>query len=181
MQALEGEELLGGPGPAHGPGPAERAQQGQRHLRLVRQQARQRANHRYLVASVVIAGVAAVCMALVVLHVLIAENQVKLDDLAHRISTQQAQYERSRLAVAELEAPSRIISVAEGPLGMRQPGSVTYLPAMSTPSRRPVVGGGQVQAAGAGGPGTGGPGTTVPAPSGDADWPLIKPYLNGTP
>ncbi len=60
---------------------------------------------------------------------LIAENQFRLDNLQQQASLQQASYEKLRLEVAQLEAPARIVSVAEGKLGMRQPGSVTYLPA----------------------------------------------------
>jgi len=60
------------------------------------------------------------------------ENQFRLDQLQQQASAQQERYEKLRLEVAELEAPARIVSAAEGPLGMRQPGSVTYLPAPPT-------------------------------------------------
>ncbi len=133
-----------------------------------------------------------VFLALVTLHVLIAENQFRLDQLQQQASAQQERYEKLRLQVAELEAPARIVSAAEGPLGMRQPGSVTYLPAPPT-TATPTSG---VGGAGAGpasqGAATGhgslaasvqqdGSAATVAAPLGDADWPLIKPYLSGTP
>ena len=71
-------------------------------------------------------------LGLVTLHVLIAENQFRLDAPQQQTATQQADYEKLRLHVAELESPARIVSVAEGRLGLQQPGSVTYLPAIST-------------------------------------------------
>ena len=165
-----GDELV------HEARPASReSEAGERHLYLVRQQARRRANRRHLVVSVFIGALAAVSMGLVALHVLIAENQFKLDNLQQQASTQQANYERLRLSVAQLESPSRIVSVAEGELGMHQPGSITYLPATTTPAG----GGAEVGAA----PTSGGSvsGGTVSAPEGDADWPPIKPLLSGSP
>lgn len=159
---------------------AEPAEREARQLRLVRQQARRRAGRRRLFVSGGITLAAAVCMALVALHVLIAENQFTLDRLQQQTSAQQATYEKLRLSVAELESPYRIVSVAEG-LGLQAPASVTYLPATSgriavasstagTTSSR-----GKLHSRGAGS------GTTVPAPPGDANWPSVKHYLSGTP
>jgi len=165
-----GDELL------HDPRPAPReAETGARHLHLVRQQARRRANRRHLLVSSGIGAVAFVSMGLVGLHVLIAENQFRLDNLEQQANTQQASYEKLRLGVAQLESPARIVSVAEGKLGMQQPGSVTYLPATSAPA-----GNGSSANTGpnSGGSATGG---TVSAPEGDANWPSIKPYLSGSP
>jgi len=165
-----------------------------RHLRLVDREARRRTNRRHVVVSAAFAGIAMVFLALVTLHVLIAENQFRLDQLQQQASAQQERYEKLRLEVAELEAPARIVSAAEGPLGMRQPGSVTYLPAPPT-TATPTSGvtGASTDAApalqgAATGHGSsaasvqeGGSGATIAAPQGDADWPLIKPYLSGTP
>jgi cell division protein FtsL len=171
-----------------------------RHLRLVDREARRRANRRHIVVSAAIAGVAVVFLALVTMHVLIAENQFRLDQLQQQASVQQERYEKLRLEVAELEAPARIVSAAEGPLGMRQPASVTYVPApptTATPTSG-VAGADEASALPAPGPGVsqgvatghgsssasapeGGSGATVASPQGDADWPLIKPYLSGTP
>ena len=83
------------------------------------------------------------CLGLVTFHVLIAENQFTLDRLTQAAATEQASYEKLRLQVAQLEAPARIVSDAEGRLGLVQPGSVTYLPATSIASnkrRRPRTG-----------------------------------------
>jgi hypothetical protein len=147
-----------------------------RHLRLVREQARRRANGRRLLVSAGIALLGVFCLGLVTLHVLIAENQFTLDRLTQTAATEQASYEKLRLQVAQLEAPARIVSDSEGHLGLVQPGSVTYLPATNP---RATNGGGTAQA----GPGPAGSGSAGPvtAPQGDADWPSIKPYLSGSP
>ncbi|HTV10304.1 MAG TPA: hypothetical protein VME20_00445 [Acidimicrobiales bacterium] len=163
----------------------------QRHLTLVRQVDRKRASRRHFLVAGTIASLAGVSMGLVGLHALIAENQFRLDNLQQQAATQQAQYEKLRLNVAQLESPSRIVSVAEGTLGMQQPGSVTYLPAIATQDgtgrNEPGDAG---QSADPGGTvaapqGTDGAGATTgsitTAPQGDADWPAIKPYLSGTP
>ena len=179
----------------------------QRHLRLVQNQARRRAGRRRLLVVLGIASVAVVGLALVALHVLIAENQFRLDVLQQRASTEQASYEKLRLQVAQLEAPARIVSQAEGRLGMVQPAMVTYLPATtSTPATTPATTAATTAttASGARGQhnsntssrsasssgGSGGsasavtdPPTTgaVAAPQGDSDWPTVKPYLSGSP
>ncbi len=194
------EELVHGPERVPGSDQRGEARQHERHLRLVSRDARRRANRRPLVIAGVIAGAAVVLMALVALQVLIAENQFTLDHLSQQASTEQADYETLRLDVAQLEAPSRIVSVAEGRLGMQQPGSVTYLPATtvaagaqrSAASVRPVASGRAKGATGvsaspdaAGSSGTSsaraGSGAVVNAPAGDADWPLVKRYLSGSP
>jgi cell division protein FtsL len=173
-----------------------------RHLRLVQTQARRRAGRRRLLVALGISIVAVVCLALVALHVLIAENQFKLDRLQQQASTEQASYEKLRLQVAELEAPARIVSEAEGQLGMVQPASVTYLPAISSasttspasdhqPAADRAADGRRAAKAGVRGAGKRGsgapaaadppPANTVTAPQGDSDWPSIKPYLSGSP
>jgi hypothetical protein len=157
-----------------------------------------------LLIGLVIAGASAMCLALVALHVLMAENQFTLDRLQQQSAVQQAHYEQVSLQVAQLEAPARIVRLAEGKLGMVQPASVTYLPAI-TASDGPApdrAGGGRPGGARApeggkasagpngSGPTASGPADrssrapsegTVPAPAGDADWPAIKPFLSGNP
>jgi hypothetical protein len=147
-----------------------------RHLRLVREQARRRANGRRLLVSGGIALLGVFCLGLVTLHVLIAENQFTLDRLTQTAAIEQASYENLRLQVAQLEAPARIVSDAEGHLGLVQPGSVIYLPAIDS---RATNGDGTAPA----GPGPAGSASAgqLTAPQGDADWPSIKPYLSGSP
>ncbi|HET9061178.1 MAG TPA: hypothetical protein VFN61_14765 [Acidimicrobiales bacterium] len=132
-----------------------------------------------MVVATLSAGFAGLLMALVALHVLIAQEQFRLNTLQSTAAADQASYEKLRLAVAELESPARIVSVAEGRLGMRQPGSVTYLPPLggSTRGGVPSLAGG---ASGSTGPAWGSTGVQS-APSGDADWPAVKPYLSGSP
>jgi cell division protein FtsL len=157
-----------------------------RHLRLVQEQARRCANGRRLLISVGIALLGVFCLGLVTLHVLTAENQFTLDRLQQSAATEQASYEKLRLQIADLEAPARIVSQAEGRLGLVQPGSVTYLPAISSQGSK---GGGtdgdhaktadpSKDTRSADDPVLSG---SVAAPQGDADWPSIKPYLSGSP
>lgn len=165
------------------PGPASpEAQEQRNHLRLIRQQESRRANRRRLLVSLGIACVAALCLGLVALHVLIAENQFRLDQLQQTAASEQESYERLRLQVAQLEAPARIVSEAQGRFGMVQPGSVTDLPAVSptSPATGPAANGTGGGAEASDPPAAGSPGE-LPAPEGDADWPSIKPYLSGSP
>jgi cell division protein FtsL len=160
-----------------------------RHLRLVENQARRRAGRRRLLVILGIASAAVVCLALVALHVLIAENQFRLDRLQEQAATEQASYEKLRLQVAQLEAPARIVSQAEGQLGMVQPASVNYLPATTIPAASTAGRGenGTTTATGSSPqaqdvqsvdpPAAG----AVAAPPGDSDWPSVKPYLSGSP
>lgn len=142
-----------------------------RHLRPVapaRRSARQVRRTRLLVLLTLVVLSVAVAFALVYLHVVAAQRQFTLDRLTNQVSTQQQRYERLRLRVAQLEAPARIISVAEGQYGMTEPQSVTYLePAGSPPSQTPPA------------PPSKPSGSTAPA--GDANWPKIKSLLKGTP
>lgn len=172
--------------PAAPPHQQPQAAPPQRHLQLVPRQSWLSANRRRLVLGAALAAATVMCFALVALHVLIAENQFTLDRLQQQAAGEQANYERLRLQVASLEAPARIVSLAEGRLGMVQPASVTYLPAVAGASSTSARG-----TAAAGNPGTrtsnsaprSGPigSSTVPAPAGDANWPGVKPYLSGNP
>jgi len=156
---------------------------------LVDRDARRKRNRRHAFVSTAIAGIAVVCLALVALHVLMAENQFRLDRLQDQASTQQARYEKLRLEVAQLEAPARIVGAAEGKLGMVQPGAVIYVPAPTTPAAvrsapaptRTRPGGRNARRDGAGPASEALSSRTVTAPAGDADWPMIKQYLSGTP
>jgi hypothetical protein len=64
-------------------------------------------------------------------HALLVSGQAHLDDLHGRVAEAQARYSRTRLHVAELEAPERIVRQAQDRLGMIPPPRVTYL----SPSR----------------------------------------------
>jgi cell division protein FtsL len=71
--------------------------------------------------------------ATVAFHVVLTQNQFRLDHLTDRATDEQARYQRLRLQVAELESPSRIVDAAQHQLGMVQPPSVVYL-TPTTPS-----------------------------------------------
>ncbi len=140
-----------------------------RHLRPVeasRRSPRQvRRTRMVVLLSLVVLGVA-IAFALVYLHVVAAQRQFTLDGLNKQVNQQEQRYDRMRLQVAQLEAPARIISTAEGQYGMTEPQSVTYLvpkaPAPATRATPPKS-----------------PATTAPA--GDANWPKIKSLLKGSP
>ena len=76
-----------------------------------------------------VAGVGAVLLSLVAAHVVITQNQFRLESLQARAEVEQERYERLRLQVAELEAPSRIVAAAQERLGMVPPPGITYLSA----------------------------------------------------
>ena len=180
----EGTEPLAAASAASSAPERQDKEEQRRHLRLVENQARRRAGRRRLLVILGIATAAVVCLALVALHVLIAENQFRLDRLQQQAATEQASYEKLRLQVAQLEAPARIVSQAEGQLGMVQPTSVTYLPATTTP---PVTPTGRGEKDGKGEKGTtsatgSGPQARVPSPSTRrrrAQWPLRRVIRTG--
>ena len=63
----------------------------------------------------------------VAFHAVLSQGQLQLDRLQTEAETQQAKYDRLRLQVAELEAPERVVAVAQQRLGMVPPPGVTYL------------------------------------------------------
>ena len=191
-----------------GPGSPLEGPLGPRHLRVVEpRRARDPRRRAQVTLCAAVAVVVAVAFGVVYLHVVMAQRQFALDRLDTQVSQAQSQYQRLRLQVAQLEAPSRIIATAEGKLGMREPASVTYLtPAgpssplkgplgpssplkgplgPSSPLKGPL--GPSSPLKGPLGPssplkgplGPGGAGASAPA--GDADWPQIKSLLAGSP
>ena len=99
------------------------------HLRVLTEAERSAAQEARLVRGAVILGVAVgalVLFGVVVFHVLLTQNQFRLDKLQEESIERQAEYDRLRLQVAELESPDRIVAAAHG-LGMVTPPKVTYL------------------------------------------------------
>jgi cell division protein FtsL len=137
-----------------------------RHLHVVRESSRFRLapkhRARWLLSA---AGVLAVLVAfgLVYLHVIAAQRQLPLDRLSGEVTQQEADYQRLRLEVAQLNSPSRLIPYAEGKLGMQEPATPLFVSPDPSNSVAPT--------------------TTLPsqAPTGDADWPQIKKLIAGTP
>jgi cell division protein FtsL len=100
----------------------------------------------------------------VVAHVVLTQNQFRLDELRGRSSTRQAEYDRLRLQVAELESPDRVVADAQQRLGMVAPAKVTYL----SPT---------VEEPGMAGMAAAGPGRDRPAAGAETSWSTVKPHL----
>ena len=107
------------------------------------------------------AVVGALCLfGVVVFHVLLTQNQFRLDKLQEQSIERQAEYDRLRLQVAELESPDRIIAAAQT-LGMVSPPKVTYLaPTIEEPgdTDTPAL-------------------TADQASGGESSWSTVKPHL----
>lgn len=159
--------------------PRRDAQRPGRHLRPVPESSRRgrrisRAGRRRLAVAGAALLVVVAALGLVYLHVLGAERQFTLNSLQSQVTKAQQTYNDQRLQVAQLEAPGRIVSVAQGQLGMVPPPNVMYLnapppppPSAVTPNSAPA----QAQH-----------NNDAPtAPAGDANWPQIKKLLKGTP
>lgn len=68
-------------------------------------------------------------------HVLVAQNQNRLDNLNRRLDAEQTRYERLRFQLAELESPERVVSKAHSRLGMVEPTQVKYVaPVVANPT-----------------------------------------------
>lgn len=146
-----------------------------RHLRVLEPR-RLSAPRRRRRARLVLASVAAlavvVVFALVYLHVVLAEKQLRLDVMTATAAQEQSAYQDLRLQVTRLESPAHIISTAEGMLGMHQAKSVIYLranPPATTAVRSAVTAS------------SGRATKSHLAPAGDANWPLIKSELAASP
>lgn len=174
MTAPVVDRLAPAPAPRRGPPPGPRPP-----LRVLRpQETRTEADQRRLVRQIALVAtvVAALCVfGVVVFHVVLTQNQFRLDGLRDQAADREAGYDRLRLQVAELESPERIIAEAQQRLGMITPPDVIYLtPSIDQPS---VTGGsgppptaedpsarvGAASAAGAKDTGTG--------------WSTVKPHL----
>jgi hypothetical protein len=118
-----------------------------------------------LLVAVTVAVFAAMVFGLVGVHVILAQNQLRLDRLNAEAAADQVSYERLRLQVAQLESPARIVQDANN-LGMVMPPGVTYLmpPTPATPQASPS-----------------GPAATTTAPATSSDWPEVKPELAARP
>ena len=118
------------PAPKPVPAPAPVAKSLPARLRIVRPTETSPRIRRRRARLAVIALFALAAMGLfglVALHVVLTQNQFRLDDLRSQAATQEAKYQRLRLEVAQLESPERIVAEAQQRLGMQQPPSVTYL------------------------------------------------------
>jgi len=126
-----------------------------------------------LAGAAAVAGILAVVFALVAIHVLLAQNQFELDRLNTRSAAAEAQYDRLRLQVAQLQSPERVVATAEGRLGMVSPPKVTYL----TPNAPAGATGGPASSASAPPPAK----ASAASPSVSADWARVKAQLGARP
>ncbi|MBW3555597.1 MAG: hypothetical protein KY454_01535 [Actinobacteria bacterium] len=138
-------------------------------------EASRRRRVRRLAVAATVAG--ALCLfGVVVAHVVLTQNQFRLDQLRARSASQQADYDRLRLQVAELESPRRIVADAQQRLGMVTPPKVVYL--APTPEQP-----GEGAVAPAGPAATAGTHALAPAAGSDAagstagGWSTVKPHL----
>jgi cell division protein FtsL len=183
-RAAATSRLVGGAVPARSlaarPLPADPRRGGsRRHLRIAEVPTRTPAQRRVLVRIFFLGGAAlivAIAFSLVYLHVVLAQRQFKLDGLNAQVQQEQASYQKLRLQVAELNSPQHIVSTAEGQLGMVQPAKVTELDpsAASGASASATWSAPSLTETDPSSPST-------QAPAGDADWPLIKSQLAGSP
>ena len=137
-----------------------------------------------LAGAAAIAAILTVVFGLVAVHVLLAQNQFELDRLNARSSAEEAQYDRLRLEVAQLESPERVVATAEGRLGMVQPPKITYLtPKAAAPLAGAATGtasgtaSGTTSASGAASAGS----KATAAPAVAADWARVKAQLGDRP
>lgn len=104
---------------------------------------------------------AALLLGVVAFHAVLVSGQLRLDGLQQDVTEQEARYQALRLQVAELEAPDRIVEVAQGRLGMVEPPEITYL--------TPVVVKGDVAV----------PPEAPRRKRASATWETVKPLLGG--
>jgi cell division protein FtsL len=125
---------------------------------------------RRTVAALVLFGIAAgvLLFAVVAAHVAITQNQFHLEKLERRAVEEQADYERLRLRVAELESPGRIVDSAQQRLGMVQPGEVTYLSPDPSPEFEIAPRADEPRRSSGG---------SVAAANPAAGWQVVKPHL----
>lgn len=99
-----------------------------------RRAARRRARTTFLVLVALTFGV---MLGILGLRVLLAQGQVRIDELEAQVDAAQTQNQRLRLEVASLESPQRIVDEARTRLGMVPPESVTYLAPVAAPDTPP--------------------------------------------
>ncbi len=126
------------PGPAFAPTPAPAPRPvGRPPLRVVGEPdpgARARRVGNVVVAMLGVLAFAGL-FCIVGLRVLLAQGQAPVAELEVKMATEQAEFQRLRLELANLEAPQRIVGEAQRRLGMVPPPVVVYL----TPAPAPAL------------------------------------------
>jgi cell division protein FtsL len=111
--------------------------------------------------------VGVVLFGVVAFHVLLSQGQFQLERLQAKADTQQTQYEKLRLQVAQLESPERITNEAQNRLGMVPADKVTPV----TPSAADMAKGTDNNAVSAGP-------AAPPTTDDPGDWAKVKPHLS---
>jgi cell division protein FtsL len=96
------------------------------HLRVVRPNDRRRARLSPGTAVVLTGMLFALLFAVAIAQTILVQGQVKLDKLDTQLTTEQADYQRLRRDVAELESPERVVAEAQAQ-GMVAPDDLLYL------------------------------------------------------
>ena len=96
-----------------------------------------RRRRRLLVAGGLLASLAGV-FSLVVVHVELTANQLRLVHLQQAADVQQERYIKLRLEVAQLASPERVVATAQQ-LGMVPPTTITYLTAVTGTQTTPTA------------------------------------------
>jgi hypothetical protein len=91
---------------------------------------RRRRIQRRVVAAFAVLAVLGAPFALVLVHVELTANQLRLTSMQNRADAAQQRYEKLRLQVAQLESPARVVATAQR-LGMVTPTTIHYLTASS--------------------------------------------------
>ena len=154
------------------------AEQPNRVLRVVRPtdlSPRARKRRARISAAVTCALLGLGLFATVVFHVVITENQFRLDELRDKAAAEETRYARLRLEVAHLESPKRVVAAAQERLGMVQPEKVSYL---SPPATAAEAAGASARPDGSGGSGTK---DKQPAQGSGGNWSTVKSQLASHP
>ncbi|MGH9307209.1 MAG: hypothetical protein ACRD0I_10085 [Acidimicrobiales bacterium] len=118
--------------PAH---PAQAPSRSRPPLRILGDDRAQLRARRRRARLLVVAGgaMAIICLfGVVVAHVVITQNQFRLDHMTAQLSQAKATHDNLRLEAATLQAPARIVSTAQAH-GMVRPPTLTYLAPVSPP------------------------------------------------
>ena len=92
-----------------------------------------------LFAAITVALVGCGLFGLVAFHVVLTQQQLRLDTLEQKVEQQRARYDRQRMQVATLESPERIVARAQERIGMVPPPEVTYLSPSGLKSNGPLA------------------------------------------
>jgi cell division protein FtsL len=160
-----------GPAPAHAPHAEPRFRPPLRVVGPKERTSAARARRMRVLAVLMVGVVISGLFGLVGMHVILAQEQFRLDRLETKATVEQATYDQLRLEVAQLESPDRIVADAQQRLGMVQPPAISYLapstPAPSSPTTNPQPPQSNAQ--------------PQSALQGDTSWSVVKRQLAGSP